>query len=95
MFFLNSDTIVYENSIKILYDYYKELEKTTKVGFLAPRLYYDRERTTKQMFGTKVPTFSDVLIYNLPGLKKIFKNRYEMFRYGDWYRETDKEIGNA
>lgn len=95
LFFLNSDTIVYENSIGILYHHYKELEKTTKVGFLAPRLYYDRERTMKQIFGTKVPRFWDVLIYNIPGLKKIFKRKYEKLRYGDRDRNSDKEIGNA
>lgn len=95
IFFLNSDTIILENSIKILYDYYKKQEETTKIGFLAPRLYYDRERTTKQMFGTKVPTFWDVILYNIPGIKKLWMKRYESFRYGDWDRESDKEIGNA
>lgn len=95
LFFLNSDTIIFENSVKILYDHYKSLEETTKVGFLAPRLYYDREKTAKQMFGTKPPTKWDVMLYNLPLLKNIWRKRYDKFRYADWDRNSDKEIGNA
>ncbi len=95
LFFLNSDTIIYENSIKILADEYKKHEEQVKTGFLAPRLYYDPAKTTKQIFGTKVPTFWDVMVYNIPKLKKIWKKKYDRFRYADRDRETDKEIGNA
>ncbi len=95
LLFLNSDTILLENSIKILYDHYIKLEQSEKVGFLAPRLYYDRERTTEQIFGTKAPTFLDVFIYNIPWVKKLFESRYNRFRYSDRKRDTDKQIGNA
>lgn len=95
LFFLNSDTVIYENSIKILADEYKKHEEQVKTGFLAPRLYYDHAKSSKQIFGTKVPTFPDVVIYNIPKLKKIWKKRYEKFRYAEWDRDSDKEIGNA
>lgn len=84
-----------ENSIKILYDEYVLLEQSYKTGFLAPKLYYDHQRTEEQIFGTKVPTFWDVLLYNIPGLKKLRRKRYSSFRYANRDRQTDREIGNA
>ena len=95
LFFLNSDTILTENSIKILYDIYRTKEEFTKMWFLAPKLFYDPERHYEQPFGTKVPWFIDVLLYNTPWLKYFRRGRYNRFRYAEWDRKTEKEIGNA
>lgn len=51
--------------------------------------------TQKQLFGTRRPTFLDVLLYNIPLLRRLNRKRYDHFRYADWDRDSDKEIGNA
>lgn len=95
LFFLNSDTILFENSVWWLYDHYRTREQFTKVGFMWPRLYYDKEKTQKQMYCTRVPSLFWVFVYNVPFARKIRKNYYNRFRYADRDRDSDKEVGNC
>ncbi|MCO8074281.1 glycosyltransferase family 2 protein [Acinetobacter lwoffii] len=54
LFFLNSDTLLIENSIKFLLDKYKELEKNNRIGTLGAILVDEKGNITTS--GGKVPT---------------------------------------
>lgn len=94
IFFLNSDTIVFENSIQILYHTYKKLSETNKVGIIWPRLYNDHLKRTIQIAWTQVPRLFTLIISTLPYLKNIYKQTYRSFLELDiWDRNSSKEQG--
>lgn len=45
LFLLNSDTVLYENSIKVLYDFYRQNEQALKIGVLGCKLVDENLQT--------------------------------------------------
>ncbi|MDO9276312.1 MAG: glycosyltransferase family 2 protein [Lutibacter sp.] len=66
LFFLNSDTILVENSVKILFDFFKLNEASLNIGVLGSILIDERFQTNG--FGSHFPTCKEENILNL---KKI------------------------
>lgn len=48
IFFLNSDTLFFEDTLTKLRDEFKKIEKNTKIGFLQPRLFLNEKHTKTQ-----------------------------------------------
>lgn len=66
LFFLNSDTVLFENSIKILTEFFKSKEKKLNIGVLGAMLV--DEKHTINGFGSHFPTCTEE---NLINLRKI------------------------
>ena len=66
LFFLNSDTILVENSIKIMFDFFKKYENELNLGVLGTILIDDHYKTNG--FGTHFPMCKEE---NIANLKKI------------------------
>lgn len=74
LFLLNSDTLLVENSIKKLYDFFLSNEKELKIGVLGGLMV--NEEGGVNGFGSKIPTPTDFNRRNwrkLPLLKRIIK----------------------
>lgn len=92
LFFLNSDTIFTENSIKILLEEYKILERKSKIGFIQPRLYLDNERKNIQRTNAKIPSILNLLQENINLFKKIDNENFKNFSYADWDRNSSRFV---
>lgn len=89
LFFLNSDTILFEDSLTILYQEYIKLSKIMHLWILGPRLYLNNNKTKIQIAGTQKPKLGNVLVSTIPFLKNIFKRFYYKFL------ETDNRDRNS
>lgn len=92
LFFLNSDTLLFENTLLILLNHYIKRAKTMKLWFLSPRLYLDKERTKIQHICNEVPTISKTFIALLPLCNFLFSQIYRKFVYSNWDRNSNKEV---
>lgn len=81
IFFLNSDTLLYEDSLTILYNEYNKLSNTYKLWLLWPRLYHDKEKTKVQIAWTNKVTLWKVIICSVPYLNILFSTTYKKFVY--------------
>lgn len=80
VFLLNSDTILVNNAIKILFDY---IEKNKKCGICGGNLYNAKMEATHSYL-KKLPDIYFEINYNFNYLKKIFKrivNKRDDFNY--------------
>ncbi len=92
LFFLNSDTLLYENSLKLLFDEFHELSKNSKIGFIQPRLYLNKEKNIVQRTCAKIPTLLDLIQENSTIFQKIRKKKFYQFRYLDWDRNSSRFV---
>ena len=92
LFFLNSDTLLCENSLKLLFDEFHELSRHHKIGFIQPRLYLNTEKTVIQQTCAKIPTSFDLIQENLTIFQKIRKKEFYQFRYLDWDRNSSRFV---
>jgi len=92
LFFLNSDTLFFENSLELLFDVYNKQKKLKKIGFIQPRLYSNIEKNFVQKTNSTIPTLYNLLQENLPFFQKIFKQQFREFRYLDWDRNCSKYV---
>jgi GT2 family glycosyltransferase len=72
LFFLNSDTLLIENSIKILHDFYIINQKQLNIGVLGCQLL-DREMAVSNSGGIFPTPLNDVYLYFKIIVEKIFK----------------------
>lgn len=93
LFFLNSDTLLFEDSITKLYEEYCVLSRHMKLGILGPRLYLDYDKTRPQFTWTQQVSIIDVAIASFPYLRKIFIRKYQKFTLSQWDRNSNKELG--
>lgn len=69
---LNSDTILFENSIKILYDLYKKYESRTRIGVLGGRMVdINHRHNGSAHLLPKLTDFTNLVLYKLIGKKHI------------------------
>lgn len=79
LFFLNSDTLFYDDSLSVLCDRYKILEQEMSLGLLWCRLYNDIAKMKLQIAWTRDVTLFKIIVATLPFLKYIFKQCYDDF----------------
>lgn len=80
IFFLNSDTLLYEDSVSILYQQYKKISSgTMKIWLVGCRLYNDMKKTCIQIAGTRYVTVRRAIVASFPYLKNIFTDTYSTF----------------
>lgn len=95
LFFLNSDTVLLENSIKILIEFFKIKEKKLNIGVLGAMLV-DKKHTING-FGSHFPTCSEENIINLrkiPFIKWFVSiPQKESYNFENGYFEVDYVIG--
>jgi len=92
LLFLNSDTLFYENSLKLLFDVYQKISNDHRVGFIQPRLYLDKEKKNVQQTCAKIPKLIDLIQENISLFQKIRRNEYNQFRYLDWDRNSSRFV---
>lgn len=95
LFFLNSDTVLIDNSVKILFDFYNENEKQLNLGAIGALLV--DENNTINGYGSDFPTCKEAIKRNLAQLP-LFSNllsKIEIKTYPieDPYFEIDYIIG--
>lgn len=79
LFFLNSDTLLYEDSVSLLYNHYRLLEQEMSLGLLWCRLYNDIAKTKLQIAWTRDVTLFKIIVASFPFLRNIFSQCYDDF----------------
>lgn len=87
IFLLNTDTILINNAIKILYEY---LEKNKEVGICGGNLFYE-DLEPAHSFGKKLPSLRTDLkeVFFISALSKMITGKREDFNYTN----EEKEVG--
>lgn len=91
LFFLNPDTIVYENTIDNLVDFY---QKNKNIGIAAP-LLLGKNGKPYQQGSLELTPFKALFVMSF--INKIFPNNPVSYKYflNDWDRRTVKEVDVA
>jgi GT2 family glycosyltransferase len=92
LFFINSDTLIYENSVKLLFDEYYRLSKINKIGFIQPRLYLNEDHSLLQQTNSKIPSVFNLIQENLVLLQKIRSTHFIDFKYSYWNRNNSRYV---
>lgn len=90
-FFINSDIEFVEDSLRVLKARFELLSVRNKIAFLQPRLVLGNGST--QQTCTAHPTLKMILAENNNLVRFFVKRDYSLFRYLDWSRDSDKEVG--
>lgn len=93
LFFLNNDTIFFEDSPSILLQEYLNLNTHSAICFIQPRLYLNRTKTRVQRTSTRLPKLFNLFQENIPFLQAIQKDSYNNFSYSNWNRDSSREVG--
>jgi len=83
LFFLNSDTILFEDSLTLLYQEHKRIAKKQPLGLLWPRHYSNIEKSKIEIVWSKLPTRWTLFIETTPYLRNIWKKTYKDFMEED------------
>lgn len=92
LFFLNSDTLFFENTLYLLQKSFEKLEEKQKVWFFQPRLFLDIEKSIIQDSCSKKPTLFNLILENIPFLRNFFKKSYKDFKYLKWDRNSSRNV---
>lgn len=87
-FFLNNDTLFFENSLKILLEDYEKYQP----WFIQPKLFLNKQKTRIQETCAEIPTLFNLLQENIPFLQKIFPKIFDQFRYTSRDRLSSREV---
>lgn len=68
-------------------------QQDDSIALLQPQLFLDRAKTKIQQTCAEVPTFWRLLQENLPFLQSLDAKGFKQFRYGNWDRNSDKQVG--
>ena len=92
LFLMSCDILFYENSLKKLLEEYKRLTKKTKIAFIQPRLYLNKETKLVQQTCAQIPTLFQIIQENFSFLRTINKGQYNKFRCKDWDRNSSRFV---